>query len=253
FPKDAQGNYLLNNCIGFHGTLQYRMRDEGAGFAADPVEPLLQSSDPNFRPVDLEFGPDGALYVVDWYNPLIGHMQHSVRDPNRDNTKGRIWRIHYTKNPLVSSPKIAGESIPALLEVLKTYEDRVRYRARTELWARNTDDVLAEVKTWTAKLDKNDPNYWLYMTEALWLHQAHDVINQELLEKLLRCEDFHARAAATRVLCYWRDRVNKPLDLLRVQATDEHPRVRLEAVRAASFFKGADVPLAQEIVLESTL
>jgi hypothetical protein len=73
------------------------------------------------------------------------------------------------------------------------------------------------------------------------------------LKKLLRAPDFHARAAATRVLCYWRDRVESPLELLRVQATDEHPRVRLEAVRAASFFRGADVPIAQEIVLESTL
>lgn len=253
FPSEAQGNYLLNNCIGFHGTLQYRMREEGSGFAADPVEPLLQSSDPNFRPVDLEFGPDGALYVVDWYNPLIGHMQHSVRDPNRDNKHGRVWRISYTKNPLVTPAKIAGEPIPALLDLLKTPEDRTRYRVRTELWNRNSDEVLAQLAKWTAGLDKADANYWLYMTEALWLHQGLDVVNQDLLKTMLRCPDYHARAAATRVLCYWRDRVEKPLDLLRVQATDEHPRVRLEAVRAASFFRGEDVPLAQEVVLESTL
>jgi hypothetical protein len=47
--------------------------------------------------------------------------------------------------------------------------------------------------------------------------------------------------------------VEKPLDLLKSQAGDEHPRVRLEAVRAASFFKGADVPAAQEVALESLL
>ena len=108
FPDDAQGNYLLNNCIGFQGTLHYKMRDEDSGFAAEPVEPLLQSTDPNFRPVDFKFGPDGALYVVDWFNPLIGHMQHSIRDPNRDNTHGRIWRITYKNRPLAKPPKIAG-------------------------------------------------------------------------------------------------------------------------------------------------
>ena len=53
---------------------------------------------------------------------------------------------------------------------------------------------------------------------------------------MLRSPDYRARAAATRVLCYWRDRVEKPLELLRQQVTDEHPRVRLEAVRALSFF-----------------
>ena len=76
-----QGDYLLNNVIGFHGVLDYRVQDDGSGFKADPVEPLLQAGDTNFRPVDLEFGPDGALYLCDWFNPLIGHMQHSVRDP----------------------------------------------------------------------------------------------------------------------------------------------------------------------------
>ncbi|MFG0334112.1 MAG: PVC-type heme-binding CxxCH protein, partial [Maioricimonas sp. JB049] len=61
FPKEMQGDYLLNNCIGFQGVLQYRFKEDGAGYHAEPVEPLLRSSDPNFRPVDLQFGPDGAL------------------------------------------------------------------------------------------------------------------------------------------------------------------------------------------------
>ena len=63
-----------------------------------------------------------------------------------------------------------------------------------------------------------------------------------------RSPDFHARAAATRVLCYWRDRVPDALDLLKKLAADPHPRVRLEAVRAASFFT---VPEAVEVALIS--
>jgi hypothetical protein len=64
---------------------------------------------------------------------------------------------------------------------------------------------------------------------------------------MLRSPDLHARAAATRVLCYWRDRVQDPLALLKGQANDEHPRVRLEAVRACSFFTTAQ---AAEVALE---
>ena len=56
---------------------------------------------------------------------------------------------------------------------------------------------------------------------------------------MLASPDFRARAAATRVLCYWRDRVPDALELLKKLAADAHPRVRLEAVRAASFFTGA--------------
>ena len=58
--------------------------------------------------------------------------------------------------------------------------------------------------------------------------------------KLLRASDPHARTAAARVLCYWRDRVPDALALLKTQADDENARVRLEAVRAASFFNSTE-------------
>lgn len=251
FPDEVQGNFLLNNCIGFQGIAQYKFKDEGSGFHADPAEVLLQSTDPNFRPVDLEFGTDGALYVVDWHNALIGHMQHSIRDPNRDTTHGRIWRITYKDRPLLKPAKIAGEPVPKLLDLLKQYEDRTRYRVRRELRNRDTDEVVAELPKWLADLNESDENYEHHRLEALWVYQHHNVANEELLQQLLASKDHRARAAATRVLCYWRDRVMDPLALLQKQVNDEHPRVRLEAVRALSFFDGTDGAKAYEIVLES--
>ncbi len=253
FPDDTQGDYLLNNVIGFQGVLRYRMKEDGSGFSADPVEPLLQSSDPNFRPVDLEFGPDGALYLVDWFNPLIGHMQHSVRDPKRDINHGRIWRITYKKRPLVDDPKIAGATIPELLDLLKTYEDRTRYRVRRELRERDHGKVVEALGQWVAELDKKDELYWHNMLEALWMHQTLDVVNEDLLKQLLISPEPKARAAATRVLCYWRDRIDGTLDLLRTLVNDDFARVRLEAVRALSFFDGEEATLAQEIAMESLL
>jgi glucose/arabinose dehydrogenase len=251
FPDDTQGDYLLNNCIGFQGVLRYRVKEDASGFSATPVEPLLTSSDPNFRPVDLEFGPDGALYVVDWYNPLVGHMQHSLRDPNRDVEHGRIWRISYKKRPTVTPAKIAGASVPELLELLKAPEDRTRYRARRELREHSEAEVMAGLKTWISSRSKSDHEYWHDMLEALWLHQSFDVVDQPLLKTMLTCPEPKARAAATRVLCYWRDRVKDPLALLQTQVNDKNPRVRLEAVRALSFFTGKDAAKAQDIATES--
>ncbi len=253
FPKEAQGNYLLNNVIGFHGVLQYKMFEDESGFKAEPVEPLLRSADPNFRPVDLEFGPDGALYLIDWFNPLIGHMQHSLRDPKRDKNHGRVWRIRYTENPLVKTPNLADASIPELFELLASYEDRTRYRVRRELWSRDVEQVMEAGRKWFAGLDQSADNYEHLRLEWLWLHQAVDMVNVDLLNSVLTAEEPKARAAATRVLGYWRDRVPEPLELLRAQINDEHPRVRLEAVRALSFFTGEQAETALEVAVESLI
>ncbi len=246
FPPENQGNLLVANVIGFQGILQYKVQDKGASFTATEVEPIVYSSDPNFRPSDLKMGPDGGIYFLDWMNPIIGHMQHNLRDPSRDRTHGRIYRVVYENRPLLKPVKIAGEPIEKVLDLLEEPEDRVRYRARIELGGRDSDQVIAAINQWVERLDKKDPNYQHSLMEALWVHQYHNVVDTALLKRMLASPDFHARAAATRVLCYWRDRVPDALDLLRKQAADEHPRVRLEAVRAASFFTD---PAAIEVVL----
>jgi hypothetical protein len=188
------------------------------------------------------------LYFVDWHNPIIGHMQHNLRDTSRDKEHGRVYRVTYPGRPLLTPVRIAGQPIPQLLDALKEPENRVRYRAKIELSGRNTKDVLAALQTWVDRLDAKAPGYEHHMMEALWVHQWHNTVNEKLLARMLRSSDPWARAAATRVLCYWRDRVATPLALLKTQATDEHPAVRLEAVRAASFFQSQE---AAEVALAS--
>ncbi|MCI0702092.1 MAG: HEAT repeat domain-containing protein, partial [Planctomycetia bacterium] len=245
FPPEFDGNLMVTNCIGFQGIRRFRINDVGASFAGQELEPILSSSDPNFRPVDAKTGPDGALYFIDWQNPIIGHMQHNLRDPNRDRTKGRIYKVTYAGRQLSQPPKIAGESIEKLLDLLKHPEDRVRYRAKIELGGRKTEDVIAAVQKWVAALNPRDNEFEHARLEALWVHQYHNVVNVDLLKITLRSSDYRVRAASIRVLCEWRTRVPDSLELLKRGALDDHPRVRLEAVRAASFFT---VPEAAEVV-----
>ena len=235
--------------IGFQGILQYKIEDDGSSIKGTEVEPILSSTDENFRPTDIKIGPDGAIYFLDWQNPIIGHMQHNLRDPSRDRTHGRVYRVTYEGRPLLKPAEIAGQPIEKLLDLLKEPEDRVRYRARMELSGRDSDAVIAAADKWIKQLDTKDPNYEHNRLEGLWLHQAHNVVDVDLLKQVLKSPDSHARAAATRVLCYWRDRVPEALDLLKVAAADTAGQVRLEAVRAASFFRD---PQAVEIALIST-
>ncbi len=246
FPPEMQDNLLVGNVIGFQGILRYEVEDKGASLTATELDPFLSSSDPSFRPCDFEIGPDGALYFVDWQNPIIGHMQHNLRDPSRDRTHGRVYRVTYEGRPLANPPKVAGEPVEKLLDVLQLPESRDRYRARIELSGRPSAEVLAAADKWVASLDPKDADHEHHLLEALWLNQQHNHVNLALLDRVLASPDFRACAAAARVLGYQREQVSDALDRFRKLAADEHPRVRLEAVRAASFFT---VPEAVEIAV----
>ena len=249
FPPELQGNFLVTNCIGDRAVLNHQVRESGSGFVGTEIEPMVVCEDGNFRPVDVQVAPDGSLYIVDWHNALIGHLQHNLREPYRDHSHGRIWRITCTDRPLLQPPQIAGAKIADLLALLKLPEDRTRYRARRELAARPTDEVLTALPSWLADLSPADGEIEHHRLEALWLYQTHNVVPSELLSDMLRSPDHRARAAATRVLSYWLDRVDDPLAWLRPQVNDDHSRVRLEAVRALSFCEGdAAIELALEVL-----
>ncbi len=248
FPDEFQGNFLNINVIGFQGIFRVKVSEEGSGLTGETLEHLISSSDPNFRPAAITVGPDGALYFCDWHKPLIGHMQHHLRDPNRDSSHGRIYRITYAGRPLLQPKPIHGQPIPALLDLLKETEDGVRELAKVELGARDTAQVIPATRQWAARLDPNDPEFAHHLLEALWVHQWHNVVDLDLLHRVLSSPDHRARAQAARVLCYWRDRVPSALAIFRRLADDPHPRVRLEAVRAASFYRSAE---AAEVALVS--
>jgi mono/diheme cytochrome c family protein/glucose/arabinose dehydrogenase len=235
FPDEVQGDLILCNAIGFLGIKQHKIEDDGTGWKTSFRHDLLKSTDGNFRPVDLEFAPDGSLYVIDWHNPLIGHMQHNARDPLRDHVHGRIYRITYPSRPLVKPAQIAGASVSTLLENLKQPELRTRYRTRRELRAHPASEVLPALKSWVAALDKNDPQYEHHALEALWTTWGLNQTDESPLRQLLEAKDFHARAAAVRVLRYNMHRVADHAKLLEKAAADEHGRVRLEALVAASW------------------
>jgi mono/diheme cytochrome c family protein len=185
----------------------------------------------------MEFAPDGSLYVADWHNVLIGHMQHNARDPLRDHVHGRIYRVTYPSRPLVQPAKVSGAGIPELLDNLKLPEYRTRYRSRRELRGKPAEEVLSHLKSWVGGLDRSDPRYEHHLLEALWVSWGLNRVDENLLRQLLGAKDYRARTAAVRVLRYAGHRMKDQADLLLQAGRDAHGRVRLEAITAASWLR----------------
>ena len=226
FPDEMQQNFLVCNTISFLGIKQYKLHRDGYRFTekvrqkdrsfkdeervyqagevwGTPEEEMLSSTDKNFRPSDAVFGEDGALYVSDWHNVIIGHMQHNIRDPNRDHRHGRVYRIVNTKKPLQEPVAIDGQPLDKLMTNLEHPINGVRHRTRVELSERPTKDVIAACKTWLAKFDPENSDHTHHFLEGLWLHQQHNRKNGKLLGQLMASPNPHAANAAKVVNHLW--------------------------------------------------
>ncbi len=229
-PDDWQGNLITNDFRG-HRVCRFVLTDNGSGYAAKEQVELIKTSHVAFRPIDVQMGPDGAIYIADWYNPIIQHGEVDFRDPRRDHVHGRIWRVTRKDRPVVARPTLVDASTPELLDQLKSPEGWTRQQAKRVLKERGAAAVISHLAAWTKKLDADDPLFERNKLEALWTYQSLETANAELLNDLLRAKQAEVRAGAARVLQHWYDRVPGGLDHLARLVHDEHARVRLEAVR----------------------
>ncbi len=228
--------------------------EQDTHFEEKKVGIVFQSTDLCFIPVDIQQGPDGAMYLADWYNPVKGHMQYSLRDTRRDKKSGRIWRITAKDQKLEASPKIAGASIPELLELLKSENYRTRYRAKVELRERDVKEVVSMVRNWAQK-NRTTHN----QVEALWLLSSSSVdarfSDNDLLSIIagfLGRDEIPSvtRAAVTRELRWCRpiDELSHfVVEALQKSANDPSGLVRLEAAITASYI---GTPEALEAALD---
>ena len=235
FPEELQGGFIKVRYKPTNRVEIHKWNETEFGFDEEYVSDLIFSSNLSFIPVDLRYGPRGAMYVCDWYNPIKGHAQYSLRDDRRDRHSGRIWRITAKGKDLQEPPKFAGASIDELLDIQKRPEYRYRYWAKRELRERDPDAVKAAMDDWVAKLDTTDPRHRHHQVEAIWGYRNIGKVNADLLREVLKCEEHHARAAATQQLRYWHPGMSDAVHLLHRSANDANGLVRMEAAIAASY------------------
>lgn len=235
WPAEMQGGFIKarykpTNKIEFH-----TWNEEEDHFAEKFQFDLIFSSNLSFIPVDLNFGPRGELFICDWYNPVKGHAQYSLRDPRRDRKAGRIWRVIPKGAELPAAPKIAGASVEELLDHLKSTHIRTRYRTKIRLRSLDPQVVSSQLKAW---IEKQDDEHALL--EALWLQQSLRHIDPDLLGKLLHSKDHRIAAAAFGPLRFLKASSPVLKKYLAHGVTHPSQHVRREAVLCASYLLSSE-------------
>lgn len=239
FPEDWQDSMVANDFRG-NRVKRFMLAPQGSGYISRQQPDVITSNHHAFRPVDLKLGPDGALYIADWYNPIINHGEVDFRDPRRDTEHGRIWRLEKTDAPSLDRPDVSGASIDKLVGLLNSQEQYTRDSARRQLALRDSTQVAHALRSALLSLNRTGPTYEHDRLEILWAFQTIGVIDTPVLEQVISSPDYRTRAAAMRVLDDWGPQIVNGIELLNRGIEDVHPQVRLEAVNTARYFKTAE-------------
>ena len=233
FPDEYQQSLVSGLLLGTYSVTITRT-DTATGPHVDAGRiDLMTSKNPVFRPVDIAFGFDGAMYVADFCTVLIGQGPNPTRDPGWDSEHGRIWRLVYNGKPVVKDwPRIEGAGVGELLALLDHPQDLVRFHARLRLRALGAS-VLPALDRWAAASERSE----LALLEAAWIFQAQDQVRPRLLERLLASKDPQYRAAAVQQVRFQFEQLPKGREMLAQAAKDSHPRVQMAAINVVSHLR----------------
>jgi len=223
-PQGWAGRFVTNDFRG-NRINSFDLSRSGSGYASVQADNLLTSDYVSFRPVDVLMGPDGAIYVADWYNPIIQHGEVDFRDERRDHEHGRIWRIAPKDLEQFTRKLPADCSVEELIAQLTDDEKWWRDASRAELISRPVEETAGPVQKWTEQQAQAAGQPLL---EGLWtLHRIHGA-PYPLLQAALDSDDGGVRAAALRLAAE-----SEGVNLIKIagqKIADKDPQVRLEAV-----------------------
>ena len=173
FPKEYRGNFFSGNVM---TSRINRNKPEYHGSTIKAIEQpdFLIAGDPWFRPVDIQIGPDGAMYVLDFYNRIIGHYEVPLPHPGRDRTSGRIWRIVYKgSEPETKAAGKPGEidlTEMSVKELIKQLEHpNLEHRLRVQHWLGDVVGKACAEEVFTELLETQNR---FIAVHGIWLVEA---------------------------------------------------------------------------------
>lgn len=239
FPDDYQGALASAALLGNYTVSLTKTGIETGPVVAKNRFDVISSKNPVFRPVDIEFGMDGAMYVADFCSVLIGQGPNPTRDLLWNTEYGRIWRVVYNGKPVVKDwPKIEGANLNQLLELLKHPQDAVRKHARLRLRGLGPE-VIPALDAWIASQDRSQATFDQSMLEASWIFQAKHQARPGLIAGLIASKDPLYRVAAVQSIRSQFDQLPEAPAMLATVAQDAHPRVRMAVINVVSHLRPA--------------
>jgi len=200
FPPEYRDALYIGNPITARVNFD-KLKTHGSTFEAIEQPDFISCDDRWFRPVDLKLGPDGALYIADFYNRIIGHYEVPLDHPQRDRERGRIWRVVYTGKDAgdATMVNVAAAAGKQLIELLGHPNLSVRTLATNRLAAerpflfepQDIEYVLA-----TAVKGRSNPA----RVHALWVLHRTGKLGHEELVAALNDDDRTLRVHALKVL-----------------------------------------------------
>jgi len=247
WPADTAGLVWVANPI-TRKIQSVRVTREGAGYAYELGPELVLSSDPWFRPVALRNGPDGCLYIVDWYNKIISHNEVPRNHPERDKVRGRIWRVRHQDHAPLPTVDFAALAPAELIGHLGTAA-----LGRTHLaWQAIVDRNLTQLEPALRArlLDGKLPAG--QRIPALWALEGLGVRDLGLAARLAADANRNVRREALRWLNEFPSGQGREvLALAAKSADDADPTVRQEVIKLAGRL-AAGSPAALDLLVRQT-
>ncbi len=224
FPKEFQGNFFIGDAVSSR-VHRYTWENKGSSPVGKSETDFIKSADPWFRPVNVKLGPDGAIYVADFYNAIIGHYEAPLGHPKRDKERGRIWRITY-KGDRNNTADLTTASLEDLLNALDADNITFRMAAADQLADRIGAPAIEPLKSLLTD-DGTSPRKYVH---ALWLLYRLNAITEELLKKSVAHSSSQVRLHALRILREWKSRPDTFHPVILAAVKDNDPHVQRAAI-----------------------
>ena len=230
FPEEWKDVALLANPITSSINAVKIVRNSDGSITAKHLEDLLTSDDDWFRPVNMEFGPDGCLYIADWYNKIISHNELPTTHPDRDKKHGRIWRIrHKSQKPreVLNFYEIPSKDLVAQLKSPSLWSKRAAWHQISDRPYKETKKLAGEL----IKLAGDDSQDETTQILALWSLEGIHHFDKKLMVALLESTKENLRRETVRSLASFSLKTDQLAELISNVAEDTNPMVRSQVLR----------------------